>query len=90
MRTDACGKCSPIVLALTIAASPALAQTGTAQGPQASKRSDVEVTSFVSIGSRASSRIGSAVTFPVTSNLSGEAELGYRRGESEINAPVRA
>jgi opacity protein-like surface antigen len=38
------------------------------------------------MGSPTSTRIGGAVNFPVTSNLSVEAELGYRRGEGDINA----
>jgi hypothetical protein len=41
----------------------------------------VEVTPFLSLGSESSSRVGAAVRYPVTSNLSVETEVGYRRGE---------
>ena len=46
----------------------------------------VEVTPYVALGSAAASPIGIAVTFPVTSTLSVETEVAYRRGEGNINA----
>jgi hypothetical protein len=46
----------------------------------------IEVTPFVALGSIGSSPIGAAITFPVTSNLSVEAEVGYRRGEGDMSA----
>ena len=46
----------------------------------------VEVTPYVALGSAASSPIGTAVTFPVTSTLSLETDVAYRRGEGRINA----
>jgi hypothetical protein len=52
MKQYALVKGSLVVFALTIAASPALAQSGTEQGPQPSKTSAVEATPFVSMGSR--------------------------------------
>jgi hypothetical protein len=75
-----------VSLALILVASPVLAQIQTDQRSEPSGMPTVEVTSFVSMGSAASSRIGAAVDFPVTSNFSVEAELGYRQGEGDINA----
>ena len=77
---------SILVLALTTGAAPAFAQTPTPQQAPSPAASTVEVTPFISIGSLASSRVGNAVSFPITSNLNLEAEFGYRRGEGNINA----
>ena len=46
----------------------------------------VEVTPYVALGSNAASRVGTAVTFPVTSTLSVETDVAYRRGEGRIHA----
>jgi len=46
----------------------------------------VEVTPYVAVGSAAASPIGIAFTFPVTSTLSFETEVAYRRAEGGINA----
>ena len=46
----------------------------------------VEVTPYVALGSAAASPVGAAVTFPVTSKLSVETDVAYRRGEGDINA----
>ena len=46
----------------------------------------VEVTPYVAVGSAAASPIGIAFTFPVTSTLSFETDVAYRRGEGNINA----
>lgn len=46
----------------------------------------VEVTPYVALGSAASSPIGVAVTFPVTSALGVETDVAYRRGEGRIHA----
>jgi hypothetical protein len=46
----------------------------------------VEVTPYVAVGSPAASPVGVAVTFPVTSMLSVETDVAYRRGEGHINA----
>ena len=46
----------------------------------------VEVTPYVALGSAAASPVGAAVTFPVTSTLSVETDVAYRRGEGRINA----
>src|SRR5882672_9808954 len=46
----------------------------------------VEVTPYVALGSAAASPVGAAVTFPVTSTLSIETEVAYRRGEGGIHA----
>lgn len=64
-----------LVLAMTIGAKPALAQsTEPVTRP-------VEITPFVSIGSVLSSRVGAAIAFALTPKLSLETEIGYRRGE---------
>ena len=46
----------------------------------------VEVTPYVGFGSAAASPVGTAVTFPVTSKLSVETDVAYRRGEGDIHA----
>ena len=45
-----------------------------------------EVTPYVAVGSAAASPVGVAVTFPVTSTLSVETDVAYRRGEGRIHA----
>ncbi len=47
---------------------------------------NVEVTPYVALGSAAASPVGVAFTFPVTSTLSVDTELAYRRGEGGIHA----
>jgi hypothetical protein len=46
----------------------------------------VEVTPYVAIGSAAASPVGAVATFPVTSTLSVETDVAYRRGEGRIRA----
>ena len=46
----------------------------------------VEVTPYVALGSAAASPVGAAITFPVTSTLSVETDVAYRRGEGRIHA----
>jgi hypothetical protein len=46
----------------------------------------VEVTPYVALGSAGASPVGTAVTFPVTSTLSIETDVAYRRGEGAIHA----
>jgi hypothetical protein len=46
----------------------------------------VEVTPYVALGSAGASPVGGAVTFPVTSTLSVETDVAYRRGEARIHA----
>ena len=46
----------------------------------------VEVTPYVALGSEMASPVGAAVTFPVTSTLSVETDVAYRRGEGRIHA----
>jgi hypothetical protein len=49
--------------------------------PDATDSRPVEITPFVSLGSYGASRVGAAIAFALTSNLSVEAELGYRSEE---------
>jgi len=46
----------------------------------------VEVTPYVALGSEMASPVGAAVTFPVTSTLSVETDVAYRRAEGNIPA----
>ena len=46
----------------------------------------VEVTPYVALGTAAASPVGVAFTFPVTSTLSVETDVAYRRGEGGFNA----
>ncbi len=45
-----------------------------------------EVTPYVALGTAGASPVGAAVTFPVTSTLSVETDVAYRRGEGNIHA----
>jgi len=68
-----------VVLALgafTLAAAPVAAQDGPA----------VEVTPYVAVGTAAASPVGVALTVPVTSTLSVETDVAYRRGEGQLHA----
>jgi hypothetical protein len=64
------------LVAFTLGAAPAGAQDAT----------PVEVTPYVAVGTAAASPVGAAVTFPVTSTLSVETDVAYRRGEGRIHA----
>src|SRR5688572_5291381 len=64
------------LVAFTLGASPVGAQDAKA----------VDVTPYVALGSAAASPVGAAVTFPVTSTLSIETDVAYRRGEGRIHA----
>jgi hypothetical protein len=64
------------LIALTFAAVPARAQD----------EKPVEVTPYVALGSAGVSPVGAAVTVPVTSTLSVESDVAYRRGEGRIHA----
>lgn len=64
------------LVAFSLTALPAVAQDA---GP-------VEVTPYVGLGTAAASPVGTAVTFPITSKLSLETDMAYRRGEGNINA----
>jgi hypothetical protein len=64
------------LVAFTLAALPVGAQDA----------KTVEVTPYVALGSAAASPVGAAVTFPVTSMLSVETDVAYRRGEGGIHA----
>src|SRR5918999_2040690 len=64
------------LVAFTLAALPVRAQDAKA----------VEVTPYVALGSAGASPVGAAVTFPVTSTLSVETDVAYRRGEGRIHA----
>jgi hypothetical protein len=64
------------LVAFTLEASPARAQDA----------KPVEVTPYVALGSAGASPVGATVTFPVTSTLSVETDVAYRRGEGGIHA----
>jgi hypothetical protein len=64
------------LVAFTLAALPVGAQDA----------KTVEVTPYVAVGSAGASPVGVAVTFPVTSTLSVETDVAYRRGEGPIHA----
>jgi len=64
------------LVAFTLAAVPVGAQ----------EAKTVEVTPYVGLGTAGASPVGTAVTFPVTSTLSVETDVAYRRGEGQIHA----
>ena len=65
-----------VFVAFTLEALPVVAQDA----------KTVEVTPYVALGSAAASPVGAMVTFPVTSTVSVETEIAYRRGEGRIHA----
>ena len=65
-----------VLIAFTVAALPVWAQDART----------VEVTPYVAVGSAGVAPVGTAVTFPVTSRLSVETDVTYRRGEGRIHA----
>jgi len=65
-----------VLVAFTLGAPPVEAQDA----------KTVEVTPYVALGSAAASPVGATVTFPVTSTLSVETDVAYRRGEGRIHA----
>jgi hypothetical protein len=74
-------------LGLALPASLASAQDLAATPPPLTTVSpSVQVTPFVSIDSRGSTPIGATVSFPIGASFSLETELGYRRGEGDMNA----
>ena len=64
------------LVAVTLAALPVGAQDA----------QTVEVTPYVALGTAGVAPVGAAVTFPVTSALSVETDVAYRRGEGGIHA----
>jgi hypothetical protein len=64
------------LVAFTFGALPVAAQDSNA----------VEVTPYVALGSAGAAPVGTAVTFPVTSTLSVETDVAYRRGEGGMHA----
>jgi hypothetical protein len=64
------------LVGFTLGASPVVAQDAKA----------VDVTPYVAVGSDSASPVGAVVTFPVTSALSVETDVAYRRGEGGIHA----
>jgi hypothetical protein len=76
-----------VLLGWLFFAAPANAQDA-ADGPgsDTAASSAVQVTPFVSIDSRGSTPLGAAFSFPVAGNFRIETEVGYRRGEGNVNA----
>ena len=69
--------CSTVfAMVFTLAALPVVAQEARV----------VEVTPYVGIGTAGASPFGTAVTFPLTSTLSLETDVAYRRAEGDIHA----
>jgi opacity protein-like surface antigen len=65
------------IVAFTFGAMPARAQNAPT----------VAVTPFVAMGTDGASPIGAAIAFPISSALSVETDVAYRRGEGNIHAP---
>jgi hypothetical protein len=68
---------------LVIPASVAAAQDRPISGSTA--RQAIEVMPFVSIGSNGSLPVGGAISFPITSNVRIETEVGFRRADGRLN-----
>ncbi len=67
-------------------AMPALFVLALGAGPALAQERSIEVTPYVALGSASASPVGAAVTVPVTSTLSLETNVAYRRGEGDIHA----
>ena len=65
-----------VSVAYAVAAIPVAAQ----------EAKTVEVTPYVALGTQGAAPVGTAVTIPISSKLSLETDLAYRRGEGNINA----
>ena len=65
------------IAAFMLGAVPARAQEAPA----------VAVTPFVAMGTDGASPVGAAIRFPISSALSVETDMSYRRGEGNIHAP---
>jgi len=76
-----------VTIALATSTAPANAQDAATGVPHLASSDSVEVTPFFSIDSRGSVPIGAAISFPLHSTFRIEAEVGYRRGEGNLNAP---
>jgi hypothetical protein len=63
-----------------------VAPAGAQQQQSASPARPIEVTPFIALGSPGVSPFGAAISFPIASSFSIEAEVGYRRGEGRIHA----
>ena len=72
----ACTSAVFALVAFTLGALPAGAQDA----------KTVDITPYVALGSEMSSPVGGAITFPVTSTLSVETDVAYRRAEGNIGA----
>jgi hypothetical protein len=55
--------------------------SASAQDPQ-----PIEITPYVGIGTPGAPPVGTAITFPITSSLSLETDVAYRRGEGDMHA----
>jgi hypothetical protein len=64
------------LVAFTLGATPAMAQDARA----------VDFTPYLAVGSAGTSPVGAAVVFPISSRLSVETDVAYRRGEGRIHA----
>jgi hypothetical protein len=88
MKTYSFVQITVCALLLTALAGPAQAQS---RDREDISGTPVIVTPFLSLGDPLSSRVGTAITFPVTETVSVEAELGYRRAElNALSAHVSA
>lgn len=72
-------------MGFALISSPAFAQEASPHAAQESTAA-VEITPYIALGSIRASDVGIGVSFPVTSKASIETEVGYRRGEGDINA----
>ena len=87
MKAFAITNLTIVLLGWTLLASPVSAQdTSAAPAPETAATPAVQVTPFVSIDSRGSTPIGAAFSFPAGANFWVETEVGFRRGEGNINA----
>lgn len=71
----------------TITAVVATVVSGLTVMPAVAQESKtVEITPYVAVGTAGASPVGAAVTRPITSSLSVETNVAYRRGEGRLNA----
>jgi opacity protein-like surface antigen len=85
MKAFTSTKVTIAVLGCAFSVTSAMAQTAAVPPPTA-EQAPIQVTPFVSIDSRGSSPLGAAFSFPLSSSFRIESEVGYRRGEGDVNA----
>ena len=77
-----------VLIPVVVLVGVSIVHPAAAQSTHTGSAGPVEVTPFASFGSYPSSRVGAAVTFPLTQQISVESETGWRLAPSDLTASV--